>query len=341
MPKTTKETIRNLPINRFLAIYTFVLAVLVPAIVLPSFIIGGNKFDVAILSMIPIGIFGVLLSIIALRSSRQHHLQITGHVLALIGTIMVSTCALMILFFIVTPILLWASWMLLRPNKDDSTGQGYASEKKKLQQLSNSNLEQIKLPLQFYFNTDFILKLIPIVSLVTIITYGIIILNNHGKMLPGSIAPMLFSMIVILVLFSVIDLVIWLIWKQLAQPIITLDESGITYRRHHRLTSVSWNDISDLALVSVPNGQYEMICLFVFAKNPEKYLGNQQNISFKRAKLKRAWQGIQPEYFQNEFEGVVQIIPLNRLGIDPQALLLLVTTINKKMQAADKEHTPN
>ena len=141
MPKPTKETIRNLPINRFLAIYTFILAVLVPAIVLPSFIIGGNKFDVAILSMIPIGIIGVFLSVVALRASREHHLRITGHVLALIGTIMVSTYVLMLLFFIVTPILLWASWMLLRPHKDDSTGQGYVSEKKKLQQLANSNLE--------------------------------------------------------------------------------------------------------------------------------------------------------------------------------------------------------
>ncbi|WP_412989675.1 STM3941 family protein [Pediococcus siamensis] len=335
-----KASFRNLPINIFLAIYIFVLAVIVPTLFLSAILIGGQQFNAPLLMTMAAGFFGILLSLIALFKSKKQQLKTSGQILALIGTIMVATGILMVAFFIIVPLFLVADWFLLRPRKTaisslevpsphSEYATSYADQKKQLKQLPNLK-GSLNLPFSFYFNTDFILKLIPAVCLSTIGIYVSLWFNTRSRALPGTTAPMFLSMGLILILFILIDLVTWLIWKKVGRPIMTLDQSGIYYRNRRHPSFVPWHDIDRFTVVTLPHGSQSVTCLFVFAKNPEQYLAPVPPTSDRKEKFERWLHGLYPEYFQNQFAGVVLVIPINHLGIRSQQLLQLVSNVWKQ-----------
>ncbi|WP_125604403.1 hypothetical protein [Lapidilactobacillus bayanensis] len=341
-------SVKNLPINLVLALYTFLLAVAVPIIFLSAILIGGEWFNIPLYSLLGAGVIGAVLAIISLISSRKHNLRTTGSILALIGTIMISTGVLMTLFFIITPLLLVADRLLLRPKQRDElepvattslqpqekiTGikDGYEVEKKQLNALMTGG--NPTLPFGFYFNTDSILKLIPIVGFTTIGVYLFIWFTTRSSAQPGTTAPMFISLGLVMVLFVMIDVLVWLIWKWVARPIVVLDHSGIYYRKQRQQFFVAWADIVKFANVLVPSGQTEAACLLVFAKDPAKYLNTRLLPARGKEQVARWWHGIRPEYFQNEFAGVVLMIPIDRLGINRQTFLNLITDTWQKNAA--------
>ncbi|MFD0896658.1 hypothetical protein [Loigolactobacillus binensis] len=346
--KVSSMPVKNLKINIILAIYIFILAIAVPSIVIAAITIGGQQFSLPLFALMGAGVIGSALSVGALIAARRRSMQTVGQILALSGTVMVSTGAMMILFFILVPLLIIAAWFLLRPRKrfepmtittpigkQTIPRNGYELEKKALKQITSGNLDNVQLPLSLYFNTDFILKLIPLVGFSTIGVYIYIWINTRGKAQPGSTQPMFLSMALVLVTLVIIDLIVWLIWKQLARPIVTLDQAGLSYRKQQHHFFVPWREITDLTNVTVPSGQTQVTCLFVFALNPENYFDTNLHLPVKKEKFARWLHGIRPEYFQRDFTGVVLTIPINRLGIDQQLLLDLVTTIWKSKQHED------
>lgn len=342
--KPVNILVENLTINIILAIYTFILAIAVPVVVISALTIGGQQFSVPLYTLMVAGVFGVILAVIALIATRHYSMQTTGHVLAIIGTIMTATGALMVLFFILTPLLLVADWFLLHPQKrfEEMTinildekqivvKNDYELEKERLRRMiASGNVSDVQLPFSFYFDNDFIPKLIPTVVISTAGVYISIWFTTRGRAQSGSTLPMFLSMMFVLVVFAIVDIIIWLLRKRVARPIMTLEYAGIYYRKHHQQFFVPWADIINLTNVTVPSGQTRITCLFVFVKNPEKYIDTSLQLSHKKEKLERWLHGIRPEYFQNEFAGVALTIPIDRLGIEPQNFLNIVTKIWKQ-----------
>ncbi|MFL2028281.1 hypothetical protein [Loigolactobacillus zhaoyuanensis] len=340
--KAANIAVENLKINVILAIYTFVLAIVVPIVVLSALLIGGQQFNPLLYLLIVIGVVGVILATISLIYSRRNNLRTTGSILALVGTIMVATGIMMLPFFIVTPLLIVADWFLLHPvniaamtptGKQIVQMNAYGSArsaKRRIKQIVSGNTADVKLPISFYFNTDFILKLIPIVGIATISIYVFIWIMTRDNAQPGSTPPMLISLALVLVVFVIGDLIVWFIWKRVARPIVTLGQRGLSYRKRRQQFFVSWNDITDLMNVVIPTSQISVSCLFIFANDPAKYIDTSLHFSPQKEKFERWLHGIRPEYFQNDFAGVVLTIPIDQLGIEPQIFLNLVTNLWKQ-----------
>lgn len=142
-------------------------------------------------------------------------------------------------------------------------------------------------------------------------------------------------MVLVLALFVIIDFIVWITWKNLARPIISLTSSVVADRKSRHYFFVPWSDIEKVTNVTIPNGQTTLPCLFIFAKNPENYIKTATNLSAKRVKLNRWLRGVQPEYFQNDFPGTVLAISITQLGIYSQKFLDLVTTVWKQNNTTD------
>lgn len=333
--------------DRVLAIYAFFMAIAEPIWFFIIFPLTGPAFVHGLFVCMAAGAIGDVLVAFSWHRSRQAGLVCTGQGLILIGTVMATTGLLILLWVVSTPLLIVGGRFVLHPVSrqnsssplaGDTPGEqgGFKAEKLWLRQLNAGDFAHLSLPRYFYFNTTFLLILMPIVVIGTLLVYLMIWvqvqMSGHAE--PGSTTSMFLSMFLVLIAFAAIDCSIWAIWRRRARPIVSLDAAGFTWRHYRESQFMPWTDITAVAYREIPNGRKTLSCLLIFGAATSPLRQHMLHLSPDAQRRARFWHGVRPEYFQASDPGVTMMIPITYLGVDATQFARYVQSLVAEHQTA-------
>lgn len=327
------------PLSLIAALIALVLAAAIPIIVVTSIIYGGAAFTIPVFSLWGLCLLNTFISAFALVLSRRKKIRSRGQLFVLIASSISSTGFGLLFWPATTPLLIAGAVLALHPrpierqaaqnfpdaNLDGSTISGnFKQEKSWLKELNKGKLDKLQLPLHFYRSTDEILYAILAVVIMTAIVGLGIFLSTLGHQRPGSMQAMTISLSGVLLVFLTIALLVRRHIGRHGRPVVSLTQTGLMQRRGRKITTIAWHDITHLELRQVANGQSSYPFYFVCVRDPAKYGIRNSSLSPGSEHFARFMRGQRPEYYQTELPGVVLVVPLAWLGVEPAQFNALV-----------------
>lgn len=325
-------------INLGLGGYCWGLAVLVPVLfvvervapqVLPQFVGTG----LAIL-----GIGGQLAASVAIVINRRADRQLGGAMLALLILPMLTLALLPGVaqwwFVALLAVGLWfAGRALLAAPVVAPTAGGYRQTKALRQAVNASKFSRRRrklppLPMTFYRSAAGAWSLVVVLPLAVVFFWAILDDATHGTG-PHAIIWLIIGANTVAWCVSIPALAQRI---RIAAPVLTLTAAALVYPgTHHQQHELPWSTVTALKLhhqtVETRYNSLEQNFLFVYVQDPDPYLGAAAHRSPALQWLLRMVVSQTAANFEAEFPGLALALPIDHLGVDPQALVDFVTRV--------------